>query len=78
MRQITKENGKSGNEITDDNYNNNSTHHRRSASINMSKKCNTCWGYGLWAIGDEVPMGPIDFEDGEPNKKCPECGSGRK
>lgn len=44
----------------------------------MSKKCNTCWGYGLWAIGDKVPMGPIDFEDGEPNKECPECGSGRK
>jgi hypothetical protein len=47
-------------------------------SIDMSKKCNTCWGYGLWAIGDGVPMGPIDFEDGEANKKCPECGSGRE
>ena len=44
----------------------------------MSKKCNTCWGYGLWAIGDEVPMGPIDYEDGEANKKCPECGPGRE
>jgi hypothetical protein len=28
-------------------------------------------------VGDKVPMGPIDFDDGMPNKKCPECGSGR-
>ena len=43
----------------------------------MDNKCNTCWGYGLWAIGESSPMGPIDYEDGEPNKKCPKCGSGR-
>lgn len=38
------------------------------------KKCNTCLGYGLWAIGHPSPMGPIDAKDGTPTKKCPECG----
>ena len=39
------------------------------------KKCKTCYGYGIWAIGDPVPMGPMDAEDGCPTKKCPECGA---
>ncbi len=42
----------------------------------MPEKCDVCWGYGLWAVGDAVPMGPIDFMDRLPNKKCPKCGSG--
>ncbi len=40
-------------------------------------KCKTCWGYGLWAIGDPCPMGPMDSH-GCPSKKCPECGAGGK
>jgi len=44
--------------------------------INTPKKCSKCYGYGLWAIGDSCPMGPLDYKDGCPNKKCPECGSG--
>jgi hypothetical protein len=43
----------------------------------MSEKCKTCRGYGLWAVGDPSPMGPMDFRDGCPNKTCPECGAGR-
>ena len=38
--------------------------------------CKTCYGYGLWAIGDPVPMGPMDAADGCLSKKCPECGKG--
>jgi hypothetical protein len=45
--------------------------------MDVEKKCSQCWGFGLWAIGDEIPMGPIDFEDGMPNKRCSECGAGR-
>ena len=41
-------------------------------------KCKTCYGYGLWAIGDPCPMGPMDAGDGMPTKKCPECGRGGK
>ncbi len=40
--------------------------------------CKTCWGYGLWAVGDACPMGPMDFSDGSPTKKCPECGAGSR
>ncbi len=43
-----------------------------------NSKCKTCWGYGLWAIGDPCPMGPLDFSDGAPVKVCPECGAGGK
>ena len=38
-------------------------------------KCKTCYGYGLWAIGDPSPMGEMDSHDC-PSKKCPECGKG--
>jgi hypothetical protein len=38
-------------------------------------KCGTCSGYGLWAIGDAAPMGPMDASDGLPTKACPECGA---
>jgi hypothetical protein len=37
--------------------------------------CKTCWGYGLWAMGDASPMGPMDATDGMPTKVCPECGA---
>ena len=43
---------------------------------NKRKHCGTCWGYSLWAIGDPCPMGPMDYRDGSPTKKCPECGAG--
>jgi hypothetical protein len=39
-------------------------------------KCKTCFGFGIWAIGDPSPVGPIDAADGVPTKACPECGSG--
>ena len=41
-------------------------------------KCSMCHGYGLWSIGDASPMGRMDYEDGCPSKKCPECGKGGK
>tara|TARA_Y100000310_G_C20093359_1_gene539320 strand:+ start:399 stop:554 length:156 start_codon:yes stop_codon:yes gene_type:complete len=40
-------------------------------------KCQTCVGYGLWAIGDPSPMGPLDAYS-LPSKPCPECGKGGK
>ena len=43
--------------------------------MKKEKKCKTCYGYGLWAIGEPIPMGPIDAGDGMPTKKCPECGA---
>lgn len=42
------------------------------------KSCKTCYGFGLWAIGPPSPMGPLDFRDGMPTKKCPECSRGGK
>ena len=39
----------------------------------IKKKCKTCYGFGLWAIGDPTPMGPLDAEDGCPTIACPEC-----
>ncbi len=44
----------------------------------MKKKCSMCQGFGFWAIGDPSPMGPMDYGDGYPTKKCPECGAGGK
>ena len=46
--------------------------------MEKEKKCKTCLGYGLWAIGAPSPMGPMDAGDGMPTKKCPECGKGGK
>jgi hypothetical protein len=40
------------------------------------KKCKTCYGYGIWAIGEPRGVGPMDASDGVPTKKCPECGAG--
>lgn len=37
--------------------------------------CGTCRGYGLWALGDPVPMWRMDAEDGMPSIACPECGA---
>lgn len=42
----------------------------------ITNECSICMGYGLWAVGDPCPMGPMDYADGCPNKKCPECGRG--
>jgi hypothetical protein len=40
-----------------------------------TKKCGTCYGWGMWAMGDATPMGPMDGSDGMPTIACPECGS---
>jgi len=39
------------------------------------KKCSTCFGYGLWAMGDPSPMGSQDAADGYYTLPCPECGA---
>ena len=36
-------------------------------------KCSTCFGFGLWGIGDACAMGPMDARDGCPTVPCPEC-----
>ncbi len=46
--------------------------------IKKQGNCETCWGYGLWAIGQPVPMGQIDFADGMPANLCLECNSGAR
>lgn len=38
-------------------------------------ECQTCWGHGLWAVGDPVAMGPMDTSGGMPTQPCPECGA---
>ena len=50
------------------NMNNNFKEHR-------FDKCELCYGYGLWKIGDHSPMGPIDARDGMPTIPCPQCGA---
>lgn len=42
--------------------------------VKKVKKCSGCFGFGLWAVGDAVPMGPMDAADGMPTKSCPVCG----
>jgi hypothetical protein len=39
------------------------------------KKCKICYGYGLHALGENNPVGPLDAVDGYPTIKCPECGA---
>ena len=39
------------------------------------KECTICRGYGLWALGDATPMGPIDAGDGLPTQPCPKCSA---
>lgn len=41
----------------------------------QQKKCSTCHGYGLWAMGDPSPMGAMDAQDGYSTRPCPECGA---
>ena len=41
-------------------------------------KCKTCHGYGLWTVGMPLPMEKEHFNEGMPNKPCPECGSGKR
>ena len=43
--------------------------------MSETRACATCWGFGLWAMGDASPMGPIDAADGMPTRACPECGA---
>ena len=44
-------------------------------TIMKNKQCKTCRGYGLWAIGDASPMGPIDASEGYNTIPCPTCGA---
>ena len=37
--------------------------------------CETCFGYGMYALGDRVPMGETHAYDGMPTTLCPECGA---
>jgi hypothetical protein len=39
--------------------------------------CKTCLGFGLHALGEHTPMGPMDAADGMPTIKCPECGANK-
>jgi len=41
----------------------------------QKKDCKKCYGFGMWAIGDPSPMGPMDASDGVPTIECPECGA---
>jgi len=41
----------------------------------IKKKCKTCNGFGLWAVGEHVPMGEMDARDGMPTVACPCCGA---
>jgi hypothetical protein len=46
---------------------------------NEGTKCDKCYGYGWWPIGDLVPLGPMDGSDfGPASVKCPWCGAGNK
>lgn len=45
------------------------------AKTKSTKKCGTCLGWGMWALGDATPMGPMDGADGMPTTACPECGA---
>jgi hypothetical protein len=40
------------------------------------KACEMCIGYGWWAFGNLVPIGPIDYTDFGKSIKCPWCGAG--
>lgn len=37
-------------------------------------KCSACYGFGMHALGDPSPMGPMDASDGMPTILCPICG----
>ena len=41
------------------------------------KKCKTCYGFGMWAIGEPCPMGEMDAREGYPTLECPECGASK-
>ncbi len=36
--------------------------------------CDYCYGFGLWDMGDNVPMGRMDASEGMPTLPCPKCG----
>jgi len=40
--------------------------------------CDKCLGFGVWAVGMPVPMEEQHFNEGQPNKPCPKCGSGKR
>lgn len=41
--------------------------------MSKQQKCKTCYGYGMWAWGNYVGMGPLDAKDGMPTVECHEC-----
>lgn len=50
---------------------------RRWPGCAVSLECKTCYGHGMWALGDPCPMGPMDAAGGVPTLPCPECGANR-
>jgi len=41
------------------------------------KKCEMCYGFGFWSIGNLVPIGEMDSEEWAKRVvKCPWCGAG--
>jgi len=46
-----------------------------SKTSKQAVSCTSCYGYGLHAMGDPSPMGPMDAADGMPTIACPTCGS---
>jgi len=52
--------------------------HRNIRRVENLMACDKCVGFGVWAVGMPVPMEENHFNEGQPNKPCPECGSGKK
>jgi hypothetical protein len=48
-----------------------------SPSYKKIKKCKRCCGFGMWALGDACPMGPMDAGDGCPTIACSSCGANK-
>jgi len=40
----------------------------------MTAPCRTCYGHGLWGVGDAVPIGGMDARESYSTIRCPECG----
>lgn len=43
--------------------------------IKKVSSCKICKGFGLWAMGDALPMGAIDAMEGYYTVPCPSCGA---
>ena len=47
----------------------------RNINHSLTTKCNTCYGFGLWELGDHSPMGEMDAREGYSTIACTECGA---